>query len=92
MGSFYVRLSDIEIDVNATVVQDRDEDSGKFTEQYPEEAFLEAVERLDTATTTEIAEEVGCSYDLAYRRLNTLADEGKIQRKEIGPSFVWSIA
>ncbi|WP_336336882.1 transcriptional regulator [Haloarcula brevis] len=74
------------------MVQDRDEDSGKFTEQYPEEAFLEAVEQLKTATTTEIAEEVGCSYDLAYRRLNTLVDEGEVQRKEIGPSFVWSSA
>lgn len=78
--------------MNVTVGQDRDEDSGKFTEQYPEEAFLKAVERLETATTTEIAEVVGCSYDLAYRRLNTLVDEGKVQRKEIGPSFVWSTA
>jgi hypothetical protein len=92
MVSFHVRLSDIEIDVNVTVAKDRDEDSGKFTEQYPEEAFLGAVERLETATTSEIAEEVGCSYDLAYRRLNTLIDEGEIQRKEIGPSFVWSSA
>lgn len=90
--SFHVRLSDTEIDVNITVAQDRDENSGKFTEQYPEEAFLEAVERLETATTTEIAEEVGCSYDLAYRRLNTLLDEEKVHREEIGPSFVWSIA
>lgn len=78
--------------MNVTVAQDRDEDSGKYTEQYPEEAFLEAVEQLETATTTGIAEEVGCSYDLAYRRLNTLFDEGEVQREEIGPSFVWSTA
>jgi predicted HTH transcriptional regulator len=92
MDYFHVLLSDIEIDVDITVAQDRDEDSGKFTEQYPEEAFLEAVEQNETTTTTQIAEEVGCSYDLAYRRLNTLVDEGKVQRKEIGPSFVWSTA
>jgi len=78
--------------MRVTVAQNRDEDSGKFTKQYPEEAFLEAVEQLETATTTEIAEEVGCSYDLAYRRLNALVDRGKVLRKEIGPSFVWSSA
>jgi hypothetical protein len=78
------------IDLNVTVAQDRDEDSGRFTEQYPEEAFLDAVERFGTATTTEIAEEVGCSYDLAYRRLNALVDEEKVQRKEFGSSFVWT--
>ena len=53
---------------------------GKFTEQYPENAFLEAIKRLDTATTTKIAEEVGCSYDLAYRRLNSLLSEEKVER------------
>lgn len=69
---------------------DRDEESGKFTEQYSEDAFLEAVDRIEDATTSEIAEEVGCSYDLAYRRLTTFADEQKLQRKQIGSSFVWS--
>jgi hypothetical protein len=72
------------------VPTDRDDDSGKFTERYPREAFLNAVSSLDTATTSRVAEKVGCSYDLAYRRLNSLCDEGLIQKKEIGSSFVWT--
>ncbi|SEL20261.1 hypothetical protein SAMN04488691_103237 [Haloferax larsenii] len=70
---------------------DRDEDSGQFTEQYQQEAFLKAVGKLDHATTSKVAEEVGCSYDLAYRRLNALADEEKVSRIEIGSSFVWTL-
>lgn len=69
---------------------DRDEESGKFTEKYPREAFLRAVENIENATTKKVANEVGCSYDLAYRRLNTLAKEDEITRTEIGSSFVWS--
>ena len=69
---------------------DRDEDSGKFTEQYPREAFLQAVNTIDNATTARVADEVGCSYDLAYRRLKDLEKEGDVTQTEIGSSFVWS--
>lgn len=72
------------------VPADRDEESGKFTEKYPREAFLRAVEDVENATTKKVADNVGCSYDLAYRRLNTLTDEGDVTRVEIGSSFVWS--
>lgn len=69
---------------------DRDEESGKFTEQYSSEAFLYAVEEIDNATTSKVADEVGCSYDLAYRRLNKLKSDGEIHRIKIGASFIWT--
>lgn len=69
---------------------DRDEESGRFREQYPTEMFLKGVEDLDVATTSKVAESVGCSYDLAYRRLKTLAENGKVEKRNIGGSFVWS--
>lgn len=69
---------------------ERDDDSGKFTEQYPREAFLRAVAEIENATTAKVAEEVGCSYDLAYRRLNDLVEEGEITRTQIGSSFIWT--
>ena len=72
------------------VPADRDEESGKFTEQYPREAFLRAVENIENATTSKVADEVGCSYDLAYRRLDALEEEGEVNRTEIGSSFVWT--
>lgn len=75
----------------STVPPERDVDSGRFTEQYPREAFFEAVAGIENATTKNVADEVGCSYDLAYRRLTTLADDGEITRIEIGSSFVWTL-
>jgi len=74
-----------------SVPADRDDNSGKFTQKYSREAFLRAVDTIENATTKKVATEVGCSYDLAYRRLNELADEGEIDRIEIGSSFVWSL-
>lgn len=69
---------------------DRDEESGKFTQKYSREAFLQAVDKLDNATTARVADEVGCSYDLAYRRLKRLEKEGEVSLTKIGSSFIWS--
>lgn len=69
----------------------RDEDSGQFTEQYVTADFLEAIADLETATTSQVAEEVGCSYDLAYRRLRKFADEGDVEYLEVGSSFIWKL-
>lgn len=73
------------------MTQERDDRSGKFTEQYASDEFLEAIGQIDHATTSEVATAVGCSYDLAYRRLNALADGGVIKRTEIGATFIWEI-
>ena len=69
---------------------DRDDESGRFREQYPAESFLNAVEELDVVTTSKVAEHVGCSYDLAYRRLNALAEEGQVEKMDVGGSFMWA--
>ena len=69
---------------------DRDEESGKFTEKYSREAFLQAVDKLDNATTARVADDVGCSYDLAYRRLKQLEEDGEVSQTKIGSSFIWS--
>lgn len=72
------------------VTIDRDDESGQFREEYPTEAFLKTVEELDVATTSKVAERVGCSYDLAYRRLNALSEDEEIEKTDVGGSFVWS--
>lgn len=71
---------------------DRDDESGRFREQYSTETFLKAVEELDVATTSKVAERVGCSYDLAYRRLSKLANEGNMTKTDVGGSFIWTLA
>ena len=67
----------------------RDDKTGKYTKQFPDEAFLNAVSALDTPTTTNVANHVGCSYDLAYRRLHEYFEAGKIGRVEVGNTFLW---
>lgn len=71
-------------------MDDRNEE-GKFNEQYSDEEFLSAIGRLSLASTQNVADEVGCSYDLAYRRLHSLEDEGEVDHEEVGQAFIWSI-
>lgn len=68
------------------------DDEGKFNKQYPDEDFISTVGSLPVASTQNVADEVGCSYDLAYRRLQDLEEEGDIVREEVGGSFVWTVA
>lgn len=70
--------------------EERDE-SGKYRENYPDSLFIEAVFELPVASTSNIAKEVGCSYDLAYRRMNELHETGEVQREKVGGSFVYYI-
>jgi len=69
--------------------RDRDEETGKFSQQYEREQFLKAIEKLDTPTTAAVAEHVGCSYDLAYRRLHGLEADGLVTKDDVGGTFLW---
>lgn len=71
-------------------MEDRD-DQGQFTEEYSDEAFISAIESLPVASTQNIADEVGCSYDLAYRRLKALREDEEIEKEDVGGSFVWTL-
>lgn len=70
---------------------DRDSETGQFTQEFPIDSFVEAVENLDRPTTARVAESIGCSYDLAYRRLKELEQSGEIIAVEVGNAFLWSI-
>jgi len=68
---------------------ERDSESGKLTEQYSDEDFLEAVAELEPASTGEIAEAVGCSRRNADIRLRKLEEANEIQKKKVGNSLTW---
>jgi len=68
---------------------ERDSESGKLTEQYSDEDFLEAVAELEPASTREIAEAVGCSRRNADVRLRKLEEANEIQKKKVGNSLTW---
>jgi predicted transcriptional regulator len=72
--------------------RERDEETGQFSQQYDSEAFRDAIESIETPTTAKIAEWVGCSYDLAYRRLQDLETKGTVTKDDVGGSFVWGLA
>lgn len=71
--------------------RDRDEETGEFSEQYGSEQFIDAIEAVEIPTTSAVADSVGCSYNLAYRRLRELEETGKVTRQEVGSSFLWKV-
>lgn len=70
-------------------MEDGRDDEGRFSERYPDETFLDAVGTLDVASTQNVADYVGCSYDLAYRRLKELKQAELVTNQEVGSAFVW---
>lgn len=71
------------------MARERDDFSGRFTRTFSLSDFVDAVEKVDIASTQHVADEVGCSYDLAYRRLKELEEENKIKVKKIGNTYRW---
>ncbi len=69
--------------------RDRDEYSGRFTQEYTDEDFVRAVEKLGSCSTKEVADHVECSSDLAYRRLTELASEGRIGSEKVAGNYRW---
>lgn len=76
------------------VNEERDENSGRFT-GYNAADFTDAIRAINDrgalADTGRVADEVGCHRETARRRLNNLADEGRISRMNVGQALVWSV-
>ena len=72
--------------------RDRDDDTGQFTEEYPPDDFVAAIEADGGATgTKDVADAVGCSYELAYKKLRQMADDGTIDRRKVGNVNLWVV-
>lgn len=90
-GRMMVRILTVAADGSRMPNDARDDDSGQFTQKYPQSAFRDAIEAEGgLASTAEVAERVGCSRPTAYTKLDTLADDGEIARKKAGHSIVWA--
>lgn len=59
--------------------------------QFSDEQFLEAVKSLHFSSSGDVAKYVGCSRDLAQRRLSTLVGDGQIKRTLIGKIWMYRI-
>ena len=70
----------------------RNEESGKYTQAYRSEEFLEAVQESDgLASTTEVADRLGCSNRTALSRLRELAEGGDLSQRKVGTVNLWSV-
>ncbi len=78
--------------MDKVVPKERDEESGKYTETYPPEAFTEALESLSgAAATQEVADEVGCAYRTAFAKLTELEDKGEVTSRKVGNARLWQL-
>lgn len=68
---------------------DQNDETGKIRRKYPDSAFIDAVSEHTPASTSEVAQSVGCSTDNAYRRLKRLEGAGEVQSKMVGNSLTW---
>ncbi len=71
--------------------RDRDENSGRFTEKYPQEDFLHALEELSAAGTADISDHVGCDRRTAYLKLQLLEEEGEVVSQKVGNALLWKL-
>ena len=72
--------------------RDRNEESGKFTEEYPPQEFLDAIAELGPSGTTDISDYVGCDRRTAYLKLKSLEEEGEVRSRKVGNSLLWELA
>lgn len=77
---------------NPVMPRERDEDSGKFTDAYGDDQFLQAIHDHDgLAGTAEIADAVDCTQRHALNRLRELEDRGDVESKKVGGSLIWML-
>ena len=72
--------------------RERDEESGRFSEEYPRKLFVQAIEAEGgQAGTSEIADRVGCIRETAYKKLVRMEEDSEVSSRKFGNSLVWSI-
>lgn len=72
------------------MADDERDATGRYAQQYPDEAFVNAVEAREPAGTSEIAQAVGCTTQNADYRLRRLERDGSVSSKKVGGSLVWT--
>lgn len=71
----------------------RDSASGQYMTEYDPDTFVEAISELGgSASTTEVADEVGCDRRTAHLRLTGLADRDVISGRRVGRAFLWNVS
>lgn len=80
---------------SSCMAKERDESSGRYVEKATLDdvlAVFEAVEGPSVVTTADVAEATDLSRDSARRKLETLHDRGRVEkRKSAGRVLYWPV-
>lgn len=72
--------------------QEANRDShGRFRSEHSDDDVIAAVREHTPAATSDVADELGIARQSADYRLRKLADSGRVRRKKIAASLVWSV-
>lgn len=66
-------------------------EAGVYVETYPLEQFRDCLAGEDLATTNEVADCIGGSYQTAYRKLRILEECGEVNSRMLGGTRVWTL-
>jgi len=70
--------------------RDRDDETGKYLEKYPQEAVLTALQECgEIAATSEIADALDANRNTIYKKLSEMEDEGVVTSRKAGGIRVW---
>ena len=71
----------------------RDEDSGRFEEEYSPEEVIAAIQKHSgEAGTPDIAEEIGSSHGTARYKLRVMEEQGYVESRKISGVYIWKVA
>lgn len=71
--------------------RERDSETGQFTDKYPREKVIAAIEDLSgTAATSEIADALNADRNSIYKKLRIMEEDGQIESPKPGGIRVWS--
>ena len=70
----------------------RDDETQRYDQEYTDEDFLDAIRECPVASTTNVADAIGCYRKTALRRLNELEERGEVASESVsGKAKVWYI-
>lgn len=71
----------------------RDEDSGRFEEEYPPEEVIAAIQKHGgQAGTPDIAGEIDSAHGTARYKLQVMEEQGYVESRKISGVYIWEVA
>ena len=69
------------------------DDSGTYTSEYDPEEFLDALRSHggSVVPTRAVIDEIDCARDTALDYLGQLAEDGAVEKHDVGAGFAWSV-